>query len=102
MMHQHWKNENRSLSRRILQKIDSFPVPVKTALGLIPFIGNVTNLAFGFTENQKFAIVKLAQEYDRENKLSIPAKRHLHAYLTALQHEQRAYNSFLKTFEKHV
>jgi len=102
MLFQHWIEENRRISRKILQKIDKVPTPLKTAIGLIPVVGNLSNMAFGYSENHKYAIVKLAQKLDREGKLPTSAKRHLQGYEHALEREQRAYNAFLKSFETHV
>lgn len=102
MSFESWTEDNRRITRVVLQKIASLPAPLKTAVGAIPLVGNLANVAFGYTENHKFMIVKLAKRLDQEGKLSSSARSHLHSYERALEQEQRAYNSFLKCFEEHL
>ena len=63
---------------------------------------NVEHIAFDYTENHKFAIVRLARKLDHEGKLTASARMHLRAYERALEEDQKAYNAFLKSFEEHL
>lgn len=78
------------------------PAPVKTAVGFVPLIGNVANAAFGYSEVHKFELIAQAKKLEKKGTLSAEARRHLHAYERASAEAERAYNAFLKSFEKHV
>jgi len=102
VFHERWVAENRRLTRKAFQAIERMPAPVKAAIGAIPLLGNIAGLAFTYSENHKFALIRMAKELDRKGDLGRDAKRHLHAYERALANEQQAYNAFLKSFESHL
>jgi len=93
-----WIEENKKITHEILSSFRSLPLPVKAVLSFIPGFG----IASSYSDYHKYAIIELAKIKDRNNELTAGAKRHLHAYEHALEHEQRAYAAFIKDFRKNI
>lgn len=91
-----WKQVNQTLTRTIIEKINALPPPLKTAIGWLPGGGAATSYA----DAHRWTIIKAAEHYRKEGKLSKEAGQLLTAYHTTLAAEQRTYKQLLETLEK--
>ncbi len=97
-MLERFKSANRALTRKMVGALENLPAPVKTALGTVPG----PSLAMKYVELHREWILRLADDYARNNKLSRDSVQALRRYRQARRDEQRAYHELVCALEDHI
>jgi hypothetical protein len=88
----HMKRMNQELTRRLVDAINKLPPPVKAVVGFIPGGG----LAIEYADWHNWAVIRLAEQYQKEMRLSPEGSRALAAYKSAVEAESRAYEQLIR------